>query len=106
MAIGVEAGSLSGTSGPRSTADIHAAAILALADRVSRLPACDPRIPDAFHEGKSDIAAALKEIAHKLTGRISRPSTKRRPRTSIESLDLQGRRVMVVRRKRPAFAVG
>jgi hypothetical protein len=93
-------------NGPRNLIDVRSAEILALADRVSRLPAYDYRCPDAFHEGKSDIAAALREIAHKMTGRIVTPTSRRRPRTSIESLDLQGRRVMIVRGKRPAFSMG
>ena len=51
--------------------------LLELAEQVARLPAYDHRNPHAFHEGKSEVAAALRKLARQL-------GPAREPRSGVE----------------------
>jgi hypothetical protein len=87
------------------------AALLDIAERVSRLPAYNAHRPDAFYENRDELAAELRAIARAITAApveapLPGPSSRRKlsPRVVLTSLAVGRRTVMVVRR-RPAFAL-
>lgn len=89
----------------------EAAALRKLADRLESLPAYSARNPHAWHEGKSDLVAALRELAAPTPPRAparapATPAPRRAAfqRSSVESVrDREGRTVPVVRRRARAF---